>query len=120
LPKIEKELKNLLHIYEQNEGKPFIYNDERLLDLIERQWEDMRSNKKTIQTKVFFFFFFFKKPIGEFLLSKIIFQSKIQTGIRAQTPQMATRSKRKIAPSSSSQVSKVRKIGMDHKPLVTK
>ncbi|XP_025411967.1 protein regulator of cytokinesis 1-like isoform X2 [Sipha flava] len=84
LPKIEKELKNLLHIYEQNEGKPFIYNDERLLDLIERQWEDMRSNKKTIQTK-----------------------SKIQTGIRAQTPQMATRSKRKIAPSSSSQVSKI-------------
>lgn len=54
---MEKELKNLLHAYEQREGKPFIFNDERLLDFMERQWENMRNNKKTVQTKVLSYFF---------------------------------------------------------------
>lgn len=50
---MEKELKSLLVAFEQKEGKPFLYNDERLLNEIERQWSEMKSNKKNIQqTKV--------------------------------------------------------------------
>lgn len=52
LPRVEKELKCLLQTYEQREGKIFLYKDERLLNVIEKQWEEMKSNKKTIQTKV--------------------------------------------------------------------
>lgn len=44
----------------------------------------------------------------------------MQTGAKPQTPLTATRSKRKIVGTSSNQASKVRKIGMDHKAVVTK
>lgn len=44
----------------------------------------------------------------------------MQSGIKVQTPQALTRSKRKIVTTSSNQASKVRKIGMDHKEVVTK
>lgn len=53
LPRVERELKNLLHSFEEKEGKYFLYNDERLLDVIDRQWNEWKNNKKTTsQTKV--------------------------------------------------------------------
>ncbi|VVC45498.1 Hypothetical protein CINCED_3A022767 [Cinara cedri] len=94
LPRVEKELKHLLQTYEQREGKPFLFNDNRLLDIIDNQWNEMRNNKKPIQQT----------------------KSKILIGVRPQTPQTVTRSKRKIVPASSSnQSSKVRKVDTDHK-----
>ncbi|XP_060877458.1 protein regulator of cytokinesis 1-like isoform X1 [Metopolophium dirhodum] len=97
LPKVERELKNQLQSYEQRENKIFYYRDERLFDFIERQWDELKSNKKILQQT----------------------KSKIQSGTKPQTPLTATRSKRKIVGTSSNQASKVRKIGMDHKAVVT-
>ncbi|CAI6342896.1 unnamed protein product [Macrosiphum euphorbiae] len=98
LPKVERELKNQLQSYEQRENKIFYYRDERLFDFIERQWDELKSNKKILQQT----------------------KSKIQSGTKQpQTPLTATRSKRKIVGTSSNQASKVRKIGMDHKAVVT-
>ncbi|XP_008178621.1 protein regulator of cytokinesis 1 isoform X3 [Acyrthosiphon pisum] len=97
LPKVERELKNQLLSYEQRENKIFYYRDERLFDFIERQWDELKSNKKILQQT----------------------KSKIQSGTKPQTPLTATRSKRKIVGTSSNQASKVRKIGMDHKAVVT-
>ncbi|XP_026816646.1 protein regulator of cytokinesis 1-like isoform X5 [Rhopalosiphum maidis] len=97
LPRVERELKNQLQSYEQRENKIFYYRDERLIDFMERQWDELKSNKKNLQQT----------------------KSKIQTGIKPQTPLTATRSKRKIVATSSNQASKVRKIGMDHKAVVT-
>lgn len=58
MPKVEKELKNLLQSYEEMEGKSFLYNDERLLDVIHKQWDEIKNNKKNLQqTKVFQFIF---------------------------------------------------------------
>ncbi|XP_022180989.1 protein regulator of cytokinesis 1-like isoform X5 [Myzus persicae] len=95
LPKVERELKNQLLSYEQRENKIFYYRDERLFDFIEKQWDELKSNKKILQQT----------------------KSKIQAGTKPQTPLTATRSKRKIVGTSSNQASKVRKIGMDHKAV---
>ncbi|XP_022180991.1 protein regulator of cytokinesis 1-like isoform X7 [Myzus persicae] len=97
LPKVERELKNQLLSYEQRENKIFYYRDERLFDFIEKQWDELKSNKKILQQT----------------------KSKIQAGTKPQTPLTATRSKRKIVGTSSNQASKVRKIGMDHKAVIT-
>ncbi|XP_025192531.1 protein regulator of cytokinesis 1-like isoform X2 [Melanaphis sacchari] len=85
LPRVERELKNHLQSYEQRENKIFYYRDERLIDFMERQWDELKSNKKNLQQT----------------------KSKIQTGMKPQTPLTATRSKRKIVTSSSNQASKV-------------
>ncbi|XP_026816644.1 protein regulator of cytokinesis 1-like isoform X3 [Rhopalosiphum maidis] len=85
LPRVERELKNQLQSYEQRENKIFYYRDERLIDFMERQWDELKSNKKNLQQT----------------------KSKIQTGIKPQTPLTATRSKRKIVATSSNQASKV-------------
>ncbi|XP_016656383.1 protein regulator of cytokinesis 1 isoform X2 [Acyrthosiphon pisum] len=85
LPKVERELKNQLLSYEQRENKIFYYRDERLFDFIERQWDELKSNKKILQQT----------------------KSKIQSGTKPQTPLTATRSKRKIVGTSSNQASKV-------------
>ncbi|XP_060877460.1 protein regulator of cytokinesis 1-like isoform X2 [Metopolophium dirhodum] len=85
LPKVERELKNQLQSYEQRENKIFYYRDERLFDFIERQWDELKSNKKILQQT----------------------KSKIQSGTKPQTPLTATRSKRKIVGTSSNQASKV-------------
>lgn len=54
LPKVENELKNLLQLYENKERTFFLYNDERLLDLIEKQSNEMKNDsKKLYQPKVF-------------------------------------------------------------------
>lgn len=29
-----------------------MYNDENLLDFMDRQWENVKNNRKTVQTKV--------------------------------------------------------------------
>ncbi|XP_016656385.1 protein regulator of cytokinesis 1 isoform X6 [Acyrthosiphon pisum] len=84
LPKVERELKNQLLSYEQRENKIFYYRDERLFDFIERQWDELKSNKKILQQT----------------------KSKIQSGTKPQTPLTATRSKRKIVGTSSNQASK--------------
>jgi len=61
LPRVERELKNQLLSYEQNENKMFYYKDERLFDFIERQWNELKSNKKNLQqTKVSIFILFRK------------------------------------------------------------
>ncbi|XP_022180990.1 protein regulator of cytokinesis 1-like isoform X6 [Myzus persicae] len=84
LPKVERELKNQLLSYEQRENKIFYYRDERLFDFIEKQWDELKSNKKILQQT----------------------KSKIQAGTKPQTPLTATRSKRKIVGTSSNQASK--------------
>jgi len=44
----------LLQAFEQREGRLFLFDDERLLNEIDRQWNEMKSNKKNVQqTKVF-------------------------------------------------------------------
>lgn len=54
LPRVEKELKILLKAYEQREGKSFLYNDEILINFIDEQWNEMKTNKKLLrQNKVF-------------------------------------------------------------------
>ncbi|XP_022180985.1 protein regulator of cytokinesis 1-like isoform X2 [Myzus persicae] len=85
LPKVERELKNQLLSYEQRENKIFYYRDERLFDFIEKQWDELKSNKKILQQT----------------------KSKIQAGTKPQTPLTATRSKRKIVGTSSNQASKI-------------
>ncbi|XP_050523703.1 protein regulator of cytokinesis 1-like isoform X2 [Daktulosphaira vitifoliae] len=85
LPKVDKELRSLLQSYEQKTQKHFMYNDERLLDIIEKQWNQMKNNKKTPQ---------YSKP-------------KTQTGIKAQTPLTNTNNKRKIVATSGSHASKM-------------
>jgi len=69
LPRVEKELKNLLQSYEQNEGKLFLFKDERLLDVIDRQWNENKSNKKNLQqTKVFSLFLLITKSFYNVLI----------------------------------------------------
>jgi len=85
LPRVEKELKSLLQAFEQREGRLFLFDDERLLNEIDRQWNEMKSNKKNVQQT----------------------KSKVQSGIKMQTPQTVTRSKRKIVTTTSNQASKV-------------
>jgi len=84
---------------------------------MERQWNEFKSAKKNLPGKVSSYI----KKINILLYYSFkTLQSKVQTGIKGQTPQTITRSKRKIATTSSNQASKVRKIGMDHKVVVTK
>lgn len=44
----------MLQTYEEREGKFFMYNDERFINKIERQWSEFKGNKKNVQqAKVF-------------------------------------------------------------------
>lgn len=52
--------------YEQRENKIFYYRDERLFDFIERQWDELKSNKKILQqTKVSIILLFFRKECND-------------------------------------------------------
>lgn len=38
-----------MHSFEDKEGKHFLYEDERLLDVIGKEWDEMKNNKKNVQ-----------------------------------------------------------------------
>lgn len=43
----------LLHFYEQQRGKPFMFKDEILIDYIDNQWNKIkRGKKRSKQTQV--------------------------------------------------------------------
>ncbi|VVC42520.1 Hypothetical protein CINCED_3A018181 [Cinara cedri] len=49
LPRVEQELKSLLHSFEEQNGKSFLYYDEKLIHFIDNQWDEMKSSREFLQ-----------------------------------------------------------------------
>ncbi|XP_069677765.1 protein regulator of cytokinesis 1-like isoform X3 [Periplaneta americana] len=46
LPKVEKELCKYIELYEEKSHKPFKFHGERVIDIINKQWEAHKNNKE--------------------------------------------------------------------------